>query len=212
MNKQCHHQYKTADGDCYSCSIVKKQLEDPLIIKKRKEGANIRKKFFNVTFEDFFKNCKDKEIMGYAKKMQDYDLSYNIVMAGTTGTGKTHLAVATLIEAIKKGYTGYYTKFYELTRMQINDHGKFERICNVDLLVIDEFGVATSDYKSELLFQIIDNRYDNEQYTIIISNKDEEEIEGIMTDATYSRLVENSVGWTFNGVDFRLRKVDGKNG
>ena len=205
MNRKCNHGYKNESGDCYSCILIKKQLEDPVLLKKRKEEAGIKKKFFDVDFDGFFKQCKHVELKNIGEEMLRYDLKHNILMIGNTGTFKTYLAVATLINAIKSGFTGYYAKFYELTQMQIHDNAKFNKMCNVDLLVIDEFGIGKSDYKSELLFQIIDTRYDNEQPTIIISNKGKEEVKNCMTDATYSRIVENREAYSFDFTDSRVK-------
>ena len=123
-------------------------------------------------------------------------------MFGKTGNAKTHLAIACLIKFLHKSHGGYYQKFYKLIDIKLEDKERFCEIINSKLLIIDELCEIT-EYKSQLLFEIVDERYDNQLPTIFITNRSIEDIRNFMTDATLSRIKECYTHLNFNGNDKR---------
>lgn len=105
---------------------------------------------------------------------------------GNPGTGKTMLSTIILTELITRhALEGRFLKisrsFFDRIRATFNEasdqHGMgnaIEReIANVDVLVIDDFGVQrNTPWEQETLYNLIDTRYEGEKFTIITSNHD----------------------------------------
>ena len=91
----------------------------------------------------------------------------NVVFIGTTGLGKTHLAIALAYQACHHGHSVLFTKAVDMvTALQAAQRvGNFiptmKKYLKVQLLVIDELGYLTFDrHGANLLFQVISNRYE----------------------------------------------------
>ncbi|GAB4463216.1 MAG: hypothetical protein Kow0070_23410 [Anaerolineales bacterium] len=114
------------------------------------------------------------------------ELSGWLLLEGTYGSGKTHLAAAIANEAVNRNTpTLFITPSDLLDRLRAgygsSDEGfeeRFEEIRNVSLLVIDDFGTqnATS-WGQEKLFQLLNYRYINRLPTVITTNLILDEIE-----------------------------------
>jgi DNA replication protein DnaC len=113
-------------------------------------------------------------------------LSGWLLLEGTYGSGKTHLAAAIANEAVNRNTpTLFITPSDLLDRLRAgygsSEEGfeeRFEEIRNVSLLVIDDFGTqnATS-WGQEKLFQLLNYRYINRLPTVITTNLILDEIE-----------------------------------
>lgn len=144
-------------------------------------------------------------------KLNLYNFSQNLLFLGKTGTGKTHFAFWLLKRYISEKYNFleaksnvFYTKYYNLTQSKIDDKQHFKTLLNSDFLIIDEIATANSDFKINLLFEVIDQRYDNMLPTMLISNLGPEKFKTLISDALYSRLKESSVILYATWEDYRL--------
>jgi DNA replication protein DnaC len=88
-----------------------------------------------------------------------------VVFLGNSGTGKSHLLIATCLAAAENGHTVRYITCAQLANelCEAQDNQKLSRIITrygkLDLLAIDELGYVHLDQKSaELLFQILTER------------------------------------------------------
>ena len=103
--------------------------------------------------------------------------SWLLFVSGEPGTGKTHVAAATLALAIVEyGQRGRYTKLARML-MEISDAPlgerviTFEKYSKAKRLVIDEVGAEkASSFTISMLSQVLDERYDAKRPTIITSN------------------------------------------
>jgi DNA replication protein DnaC len=102
--------------------------------------------------------------------------SRNVVFLGPVGTGKTHLATALGIEAIKHGHTVLFFRASDLVRTltEARDARALsrlqERLRRVALLVVDELGfVPFEKAGGEMLFDVLSTRHERGA-TIITSN------------------------------------------
>ena len=101
----------------------------------------------------------------------------NIVWLGPTGCGKTGLATSFLLQAIDRGYRGYYIEFAELVGelyASLADHSGakvLRKYCSYDCLVIDEVGyVEVEPAQVGLFFTLMQKRH-KVQTTFITSNR-----------------------------------------
>lgn len=111
-----------------------------------------------------------------------------LVLAGKRGTGKSHLAVAIMLEVIKRGVPALFRSVPEMLddlRGGNADHSyyaKMKQLKDVPCLVLDDLGkerTTGTDTGLEYLFQILDFRYRNERQTIVTTNAtDQNELVG----------------------------------
>ena len=136
---------------------------------------------------------------------------------GNPGTGKTFLASLILNECIiTKQLTARYVNvtrdFLNIIRstynVESNIYGQgedfFNVISNVDILLIDDFGVQKdSDWEQRMLYDLIDSRYESEKLTLITSNLEPKEIKSLFSGRIHSRLKEMTREQDLIGEDYR---------
>ena len=109
-------------------------------------------------------------------KLDFIDRAANLVFIGPTGVGKTGLASAILLEALQAGRRGLFIKaqdlFDEMYR-SLADHSSrklLDRLCAVDLLLIDEMGYLNlRPEQSNIFFKLMEERY-GKAATMITTN------------------------------------------
>ncbi len=106
-----------------------------------------------------------------------------LVLAGPTGVGKTHLALACGWEWFDDGMSVYFARVDDLLdelRRGLGDetyHQKLEYFKTCDLLVLDDLGAEHSrDWAEEKLDRIIDWRYVNREAMVVTTNARREDL------------------------------------
>ncbi len=162
--------------------------------------------------EDHSKNLFDvwDAVRTYAEKPwpQGWLLLY-----GTYGCGKTHLAAAAVNHRIATldcpAMFVVVPDFLDYLRATFNPHSEgggddyFRRVKMVEFLALDDLGAENSTpWVNETLFQLINYRYNNELPTIFTSNA---EVDGV-EDRIRSRMLDNSFTerWAIQAPDYRL--------
>ncbi len=124
------------------------------------------------------------------------------IFYGEPGTGKTHLSCAiakhimdkfdatvlfiTALRAIRR----IKSTWHHLSKETEND--AVDALTYPDLLIIDEIGVQFgSDTEQMYLFDILNQRYENNKPTIILSNCDKDEIKRYLGDRVFDRMKED---------------------
>ncbi|MBQ6664085.1 MAG: ATP-binding protein [Synergistaceae bacterium] len=118
----------------------------------------------------------------------------SLVLAGRPGTGKTHLATAVAIEAMKAGSQALFRTVPELLdelRRADWEHTDFyglrQKFCDVPCLVLDDLGKEKTTEKGlEYLYQILDYRYRHGMQTIVTTNA--LDMGGLMNKANVGKI------------------------
>ncbi|MFC4699365.1 ATP-binding protein [Glaciecola siphonariae] len=129
-----------------------------------------------------------------------------LIFSGTVGTGKTHLAIAIGRELSKRGVDVDYANLTDLIRRvratwsgEGNERDVIGQLQKCGLLIIDEVGVqAGSENERNMLFEIIDGRYQNILPTIIISNLERAKISELISERSVDRITQGGAVIPFN--------------
>lgn len=134
---------------------------------------------FVKTLGDFdfdFQPSVPRAIVEELAALRFVEQAENVILVGSSGVGKTHIAIALGAEAVKAGKE---VRFVDCARLiadlkQAADHGTLERrlryYAHSSLLAIDEVGYLAIDGKgAELLFQVVSARYERRS-TIVTTN------------------------------------------
>lgn len=195
-------------------TMCKKCYEKIQIDKLHQEALNENKKsvinyiiperYKTATFENYvIKTDAQKKVLDGVKNYTGHSGS-NLILSGSIGTGKTHLAMAvinnniqTALDFIAIDLYAKYTTISEIimiVRQAMSYGGKMdmlEKLYSVKWLIIDEIGRQSgSDNEKNILFEILNKRYNNVLPTILISNKSGEEIENYLGSAIVDRMIE----------------------
>lgn len=140
--------------------------------------------------------------------------SSGLYLWGPVGSGKTHIASAIGIEAIKSGRRVKFVKAGTVSAMlgYNNLVDTMEIFRNPDLLIIDDLGMDNfSDWSTSRMRLAIDTRYDTGKPTIITSNYSRSQLAKLVAKsddttarAIASRICEMTIPALIEGKDRRL--------
>jgi DNA replication protein DnaC len=143
----------------------------------------------------------------------------NVILGGSPGTGKTHLAIGLGIKACEQGHSVMFTTVSKLLTQIRESHSvrtlrglesKFEKY---DLVICDEFGYISFDKQgSEMLFNHLSLRTGIKS-TIITSNLSFEKWndifgkDAVLTAALLDRLTHKAFLVNMNGKSYRMKET-----
>lgn len=178
---------------------------------------------FEKTLQDFdfdFQPSINKSQLLDFESLRFLENKENILFFGSSGVGKTHLAVAIGIAAAKNRNMTYFISCHDLI-MQLNKahaenrlEAKLKHFAKYKLLIIDEIGYLPIDKQgANLLFQLINKRYEKNS-TIITTNQPFSKWGEVFSDVTLAnaildRLIHHSSIIKITGPSYRLKgKMD----
>ena len=172
--------------------------------KMRLARAKIPEKFVMETFPfDRQQNLNRKKILNIYDSFDYMTKKQNVVWIGATGTGKTGLATAFLMQAINEGCSGRFILFPELIEMlyqSVADHSEanvINKFASYDCMLIDEIGyVEVEPMQVGLFFTLMHKRH-KKKTTLITSNLGFQQWNSFLKNdhlaaALIDRLTENS--------------------
>jgi DNA replication protein DnaC len=205
-------------------SLVPCSCREGRDVDARRRAAKIPERYRSCTITNFnHLSDSQRHAKAFARRfVESYPaVSAGILISGPVGAGKTHLAVAILAELLDvKAVRGVFCDFTELLdRIQASFGKGVEESSDdilapyrdADLLVLDELGARRpSDWARDVLYGLLNTRYNRKRTTILTSNyADEPEKPGGETlelrvgTAVRSRLAEMCQLLPLSGPDYR---------
>lgn len=175
---------------------------------------------FKKTFDMFdfsFQPSIDKKQIDELRTMRFVENKENIVFLGTSGVGKTHLAVALGILAAQNRYSTYYincsTLIDQLNKAHFENRlpERLKHFSKYKVLIIDEIGYLPMNIQgANLFFQLIARRYEKNS-TILTSNKMFSQWNEVFSDLTIAsaildRVLHHSTVINIKGESYRLKE------
>lgn len=199
------------------CAKYKTQQEQKRIAKLMGVGG-VGERFRSRSFATFQETPATKAAVTACKRFCD-DVKNNpkaqgLMLMGGYGTGKTHLAVAILRETAEAGIPGMFVVVPDLLgKMRASfdrKDGKADELVttakNAPLLVLDDLGAENPrPWVVELVYVLINHRYEHMLPTVITTNYSGKELEAVFGRRIMSRLAEMTVPVNIRAEDYRMR-------
>lgn len=184
--------------------------------------TKIPPKYRGMDFEDFKTDTPEREkvfkkVQGYFDdSVKNFLIGKNLILTGNFGTGKT-LLMSILSNRLTSDYAFRvcYINAVDLineikdsfnTSTKITTKDVLNRYVTADFLFIDDIDkLNATDYVRELMYSIINARYESESPVIVSSNNSIEILdEQFFGEAVVSRLLEKSTLIQFNSKNARF--------
>lgn len=177
-------------------------------IENRVLLAGVPKRHASASFESYIAKTPEQKMalhmmMEYAKDFESHKKTgKSVLLVGTPGTGKTHLAISVIrANAFKDCIFKYICLSDFMTKIKESWTAKGKRgyqsdiiaeYGDADLVILDEIGVQFgSDTERDILFQLINKRYGNMKPTIFISNQTVAKTKELIGESSFDRLTDN---------------------
>jgi DNA replication protein DnaC len=200
------------------CSCRKRDAHSGLL-----EKARLPKRYVECHFHNFKPlNPSQERAFRYASRLtMEYPaVQRGLLLMGTVGVGKTHLAVSILKGLTERGFSCLFYEFGSLLKeiqgsynnnTQSSELGVLAPVFNADIMVLDEVGASKpTDWVRDTMTHIINTRYNDKKLTIFTTNyaderrnEREETLEDRIGARLRSRVYEMCKTVMMNGEDYR---------
>lgn len=175
----------------------------------------------NSNFDNFNYN-NDLELRNLYQGAKHFVMCYNkekketLVLRGTIGSGKTHIAIACMKEFEKRNLSVYFITFSSFMQKikESFDAGNQARLLQdihkCDVLILDDIGIGKlTEYEIKQLYDIVDKRQSKINiYTTNMSNKEltaSKEWKRI-TSRMFNRFISNVI--SVRASDYRMKVIN----
>lgn len=170
--------------------------------------CGIGDRYLSVTLSDFqIKSEEQQNVINNIKQFISHPEGKSLWMVGNAGTGKTMLCAV-----ICYYLGGRYVKSYEIEdelEMARSFSAKenivevIKRYSEYRLLIIDEIGKMKSQNENRYLFKILNERYEKEIPTVLVSNLKKTDLANLLGKPLVDRFNESCKCLEFNWPSFR---------
>jgi DNA replication protein DnaC len=189
-------------------------------IERRITEAKLPERKLLADFDFDFQTGVDKAQILELAKLDFVRRKQGVIIAGNSGTGKSHIAKALLLIGCQKTYRCRYTTASDMLRELLSGLAddsldkKLRRYLSADILLIDEVGFDRLEQqeasKACLFHKVIDGRY-CKGTTLMTTNVDFRELgdylgDPVITTAIVDRMVHHSIIITIDGPSWRLHE------
>lgn len=138
----------------------------------------------------------------YAESFDDVlSTGRSAVFIGKPGTGKTHLAIGIGLHIMKRRASVHFSTVMRAIRKikdtwsndsKMTETEAIKLFTFPDLLILDEVGIQFgSEFEKNIMFDIMNERYENRKPTILLSNLGIDEIKLYLGDRVFDRMRED---------------------
>ena len=175
--------------------------------QRRIGSAGIPERFQARSLETFDATTdQQRHALNFAKR---YAEGFDEVMGtgrcalfiGKPGTGKTHLAAGIGMHLLRQGRPVLFTTVMRAIRRikdtwaKGSEESESQAIAALvfpDLLILDEVGVQFgSEFEKNILFDVLNERYEKRRPTLLMSNLPLDEVRGYLGDRVFDRMRED---------------------
>ncbi len=200
--------------ECEATAFIERSIE-----RRIKESRLPERKLLADFDFDFQTGLNKQQIMELAT-LNFVDKKQGLIIAGSSGTGKSHLTKALLLLGCQKRYRCRYTTAADMLKTLlagIPDNTldqKLKFYTRPDILLIDEVGFDRLEQEStrnaSLFFKVIDARYGRAS-TLMTTNVDFKNLgdylgDPVITTAIVDRMVHRSVIINIEGPSWRMHR------
>lgn len=199
------------------CSKHRTQQEQKRIAKLMGDGG-VGERFRSRSFATFRESPATSRAVAVCKRFcaavkRDPKVP-GLLLTGDCGTGKTHLAVSILREVAEAGIPGMFVVVPDLlAKMRASFNTKdgkagalVEAAKNAPLLVLDDLGAEDPKaWVVELIYVLINHRYEYMLPTVITTNYDGTKIGAVFGKRVQSRLAEMTIPVNIRAEDYRMK-------
>ena len=185
----------------------KKQVAAQKLAKDEMKDLLVSPKFRSRTFDNFQPSAQSRKLLDFCQNWSEhYDkVPKGLFIFGGYGSGKTHLAVASMFAVWRNCHTGcmfvVVSEYLSKLKKYFNDPAGLERQMKlykeIPLLLLDDLGEGRkektgmlSEWAREQLFNLINYRYEHEHLMIITSAYNPSQLAEVTGAAIVSRLAE----------------------
>ncbi len=212
-----------AQSNDWSCSQFLHHLIEYELQRREEKQRARRLKWAAFPFVKTLDEFKLEEQQSLSKRQMEQlremlwlEHTYNLILLGPPGVGKTHLSVGLGMEALERGHRVSFVamgdlihllKTQEITR---TSQIRMNRILKSDLVIIDDLMfLAMEKNESNLFFQFINKLY-GQASIVLTSNKGPEDWGELLGDpaittAILDRILHKSEVIQLSGDSFRLK-------
>lgn len=201
-----------------ACECRKREAHSGLL-----EKARLPRRYAACHFHNYKPaNPSQERAYGYASRLtMEYPaVERGLLLMGTVGVGKTHLAVSILKGLTERGFTCLFYEFGSLLKeiqdsynanTRTSELGVLSPVLSSEILVLDEVGASKpTDWVRDTMAHIINTRYNDRKLTIFTTNyiderrnDREETLEDRIGSRLRSRVYEMCKTVNISGDDYR---------
>jgi len=187
-------------------------------IERRIKESKLPERKLLADFDFKFQTGVDKQQIMELANLSFVAKNQGLILAGSSGTGKSHISKALLLIGCQKMYSCRYTTAANMLKTLMSGlpdntlDQKLKIFTRPDILLIDEVGFDRLEQESarnaSLFFKVIDARY-SKSSTFMTTNVDFKDLgdylgDPVITTAIVDRMVHRSIIINIDGPSWRM--------